>query len=358
MYLKSCSRCAAAATHAVHSLGDLFDAGCAPGNLDLTFATRLATDAYPYTPPPSPQDGFSPAFCDDGAPAWAALEYSAGQPTFPGAVLSRVWGLAAGGTLRGPSLQSPWPRRAPSTRARACRWTARRAWARFPGRASTSRTPSGAHLRCGGEAGRAFEVWGGGRARFRGRGMNEAGCPPFAVRPAPSFSSLLSSPPRSCTARRRTSATSGQLSWQRTLAQTRRCLPQQSSGGLGGPAVAPALPLSPHSPRLPCASASCCCCCSYELLNEPWPGDTLADPLLLLPGVADKRNLQPCAGGRGGGGRWRCHLSPPPPSQILRERHAGHPCHRAAGRRRAARRPLRAHHMGQLRPRGLRRAAG
>ncbi len=30
----------------------------------------------------------------------------------------------------------------------------------------------------------------------------------------------------------------------------------------------------------------------YELLNEPWAGDVLADPLLLVPGVADKYNLQ------------------------------------------------------------------
>lgn len=31
----------------------------------------------------------------------------------------------------------------------------------------------------------------------------------------------------------------------------------------------------------------------YELMNEPWVGDQFADPLLLLPGVADSRNLQP-----------------------------------------------------------------
>jgi endoglycosylceramidase len=30
-----------------------------------------------------------------------------------------------------------------------------------------------------------------------------------------------------------------------------------------------------------------------ELINEPWAGDIYADPLLLLPGVADKANLQP-----------------------------------------------------------------
>ena len=30
-----------------------------------------------------------------------------------------------------------------------------------------------------------------------------------------------------------------------------------------------------------------------ELLNEPWAGDVLADPLLLVPGVADRANLQP-----------------------------------------------------------------
>lgn len=32
---------------------------------------------------------------------------------------------------------------------------------------------------------------------------------------------------------------------------------------------------------------------AYELQNEPWPGDVLSDPLLLVPGVADKSNLQP-----------------------------------------------------------------
>jgi len=31
----------------------------------------------------------------------------------------------------------------------------------------------------------------------------------------------------------------------------------------------------------------------YELLNEPWAGDVLADPALLVPGVADRANLQP-----------------------------------------------------------------
>ncbi len=31
----------------------------------------------------------------------------------------------------------------------------------------------------------------------------------------------------------------------------------------------------------------------YEVLNEPWAGDVLADPLLLVPGVADAANLQP-----------------------------------------------------------------
>jgi endoglycosylceramidase len=42
------------------------------------------------------------------------------------------------------------------------------------------------------------------------------------------------------------------------------------AGGPGGPAVV-----------------------SYELLNEPWSGDVLKDPLLLVPGVADAVNLQP-----------------------------------------------------------------
>lgn len=31
----------------------------------------------------------------------------------------------------------------------------------------------------------------------------------------------------------------------------------------------------------------------YELINEPWMGDLYADPDLLIPGVADKKNLQP-----------------------------------------------------------------
>lgn len=71
---------------------------------------------------------------------------------------------------------------------------------------------------------------------------------------------------------------------------------------------------APPLPRhLPCS-----CCCSYELLNEPWPGDTLADPLLLLPGVADKRNLQPCAGGarRGGVKMVAPPLASPPPCSF------------------------------------------
>jgi endoglycosylceramidase len=31
----------------------------------------------------------------------------------------------------------------------------------------------------------------------------------------------------------------------------------------------------------------------YELINEPWCGNAFADPELLVPTVADKRNLQP-----------------------------------------------------------------
>ncbi|PFX24960.1 endoglycoceramidase-like [Stylophora pistillata] len=31
----------------------------------------------------------------------------------------------------------------------------------------------------------------------------------------------------------------------------------------------------------------------YELINEPWPGDIYANPLLLVPNVADKMNLAP-----------------------------------------------------------------
>ena len=32
---------------------------------------------------------------------------------------------------------------------------------------------------------------------------------------------------------------------------------------------------------------------SYELMNEPWAGDIWHDPELLVPGVADIRNLAP-----------------------------------------------------------------
>ena len=31
----------------------------------------------------------------------------------------------------------------------------------------------------------------------------------------------------------------------------------------------------------------------YELINEPWAGDIYADPGLMLPTIADKKNLQP-----------------------------------------------------------------
>jgi endoglycosylceramidase len=31
----------------------------------------------------------------------------------------------------------------------------------------------------------------------------------------------------------------------------------------------------------------------YQIINEPWAGDAVADPLLLIPGVADNVNLQP-----------------------------------------------------------------
>lgn len=36
-----------------------------------------------------------------------------------------------------------------------------------------------------------------------------------------------------------------------------------------------------------------CPYCFYELVNEPWCGDIWTDPLLLVPGVADKQNLAP-----------------------------------------------------------------
>ena len=31
----------------------------------------------------------------------------------------------------------------------------------------------------------------------------------------------------------------------------------------------------------------------YELMNEPWAGDVVADLSLMLPGVAGRRNLAP-----------------------------------------------------------------
>lgn len=31
----------------------------------------------------------------------------------------------------------------------------------------------------------------------------------------------------------------------------------------------------------------------YELINEPWAGDVYADPGLMFPTIADKKNLQP-----------------------------------------------------------------
>eukprot|EP01126_Amoeba_proteus_P050857 TRINITY_DN6044_c0_g2_i1.p1 TRINITY_DN6044_c0_g2~~TRINITY_DN6044_c0_g2_i1.p1 ORF type:complete len:390 (+),score=56.93 TRINITY_DN6044_c0_g2_i1:99-1268(+) len=31
----------------------------------------------------------------------------------------------------------------------------------------------------------------------------------------------------------------------------------------------------------------------YELMNEPWAGNVVVDPTLLIPGIADRRNLQP-----------------------------------------------------------------
>lgn len=31
----------------------------------------------------------------------------------------------------------------------------------------------------------------------------------------------------------------------------------------------------------------------FDLINEPWAGDTVKDPLLYVPGVADRENLQP-----------------------------------------------------------------
>jgi endoglycosylceramidase len=31
----------------------------------------------------------------------------------------------------------------------------------------------------------------------------------------------------------------------------------------------------------------------YELINEPWAGDVIVNPLLLIPSVADRYNLEP-----------------------------------------------------------------
>ena len=31
----------------------------------------------------------------------------------------------------------------------------------------------------------------------------------------------------------------------------------------------------------------------YELMNEPWCGDIYEDPSLLIPGIADRKHLEP-----------------------------------------------------------------
>ena len=50
------------------------------------------------------QDGFSEFFCDDGAPAWAAKEYSQGAPGFPEPLAPPINSTAQCGTLSG----IPW----------------------------------------------------------------------------------------------------------------------------------------------------------------------------------------------------------------------------------------------------------
>jgi endoglycosylceramidase len=34
-------------------------------------------------------------------------------------------------------------------------------------------------------------------------------------------------------------------------------------------------------------------CSSYEIINEPWAGNYLVNPALVLPGIAGATNLQP-----------------------------------------------------------------
>jgi endoglycosylceramidase len=127
------------------------------------------------------QDGFSEFFCDDGAPAWAAAEYSAGAAGFPEPLAPAL----ANASSHCSALSGiPW-----------------------------------AELYLTSAVGRAFQVL--------------------------------------------YNTSQGQADFGRFWGAVAGALGQQR-GVLG-----------------------------YELLNEPWCGDALADPLLLLPGVADATLLQP-----------------------------------------------------------------
>ena len=132
------------------------------------------------------QDTFSPAFCNDGAPAWAAAVYSAGAPGFPEPLLPAFpLGNATG-------LPSPGD-------------CARLGWTDYYFTSAV---------------GRAFQV---------------LYTTPAAIADYGAF-------------------------WAAIVASNRG-----NSASLIG----------------------------IEVLNEPWAGDTLADPLLLIPGLADAINLQP-----------------------------------------------------------------
>ena len=159
----------------------------ARGELNATYLAALSalqqtmySAAGIFTMLDAHQDGFSEFFCDDGAPAWAALEYSAGAPAFPEPLQRPINSTANCGAISG----IPW-----------------------------------AELYFTSAVGRSFQVL--------------------------------------------YNTSQGRADFGRFWAAV--------AGALGG-----------NSGIL-----------GYELLNEPWAGDVLADPLLLVPGVADAALLQP-----------------------------------------------------------------
>ena len=137
--------------------------------------------------PPS-QDGFSPYFCDDGAPSWAAREYSAGAPGFPSPI-------------------------APTF----------------------NKTPGG-----------DYDCSGGGSIPWAEYYFTSA--------VGLAFKTLYTTP-------------TGQADYAAFWTAVIAAYAASSDAGAGVLAM--------------------------ELMNEPWAGDVLADPLLLIPGVADGQMLQP-----------------------------------------------------------------